>query len=351
MSDPIHLLLVKISSMGDVLHALPAVSDVKRHLPHARISWVVEEGYAMIPAWHPGVEQVIPTALRRWRRQPWRGAHWGEAGRLLGALRQEGITHVVDAQGLLKSALLARSSGKPCWGPDRDWVRERLALPLYHHRVGIQPGEHVIARIRRLCAAALGYPLPTDPPRFGLDPLRIPPPPVRVERPFYLFLHGTAWTSKLWPESYWVALARLALADGKNRVLLPWGNAPEKARAERIAAQAGYGAGVLPALSIAGLAALLLQARGAVGLDSGFAHMAAALDVPCVTLFGATNPDYSGIAGPGRILLRSSHPCAPCMKRQCPTPDAGNNPDGVTPACFQSIPPERVWEALRSLDG
>lgn len=342
-----HLLLIKLSSMGDVVHALPAVSDVVRHVPTARISWAVEEGYAMIPAWHPGVTRVIPTALRRWRKQPWRPGHWREAGILWSALREEGITHVIDAQGLVKSALLARASGRPCWGPDQDWVRERLALSLYHQRVGIAPGEHVIQRIRRLVATALGYPLPMDPPEFGLDTMRIPPPSVRVEKPYYLFLHGTAWTSKQWPESYWLELARMVLKDGRSNVLLPWGNEGEKARAERIASQVGYGAGVLPALSIDGMTGLLLQAKGTVGLDSGFAHLAAALGVPCVTLFGATNPDYSGIAGTRGILLRSQHPCAPCMKRRCPNPEPGGVSE--SPACFQSIPPALVWESLRSL--
>ncbi|MBF0308251.1 MAG: lipopolysaccharide heptosyltransferase I [Magnetococcales bacterium] len=339
------LLLVKISSMGDLLHCLPAVSDFRRAHPDAHLTWLCEPAYADIPRWHPGVDRVVEIPLRQWRRTPWESLRHGAPSRFLQALRQEPFDCIVDAQGLLKSALLARlARGINRWGPDESWVRERLALPFYRHRVACRAEDHVVLRLRRLLAGAGDYALPATPPVFGLDANRLPEAPLPVDQPFVMLLHGTAWSSKLWPEPFWGELARRCTVEGW-RVLLPRGNAEEEARAHRLREAAGTGAVVLPPLSVGQLAALMVRAVGVVGLDSGLAHLATCLSVPAVTLFGATNPAYSGLPGNRQIHLQSSLDCAPCMLRRCPLPVSGP----LHPPCFRSVSPDQVLRALKGV--
>lgn len=336
------VLLVKISALGDLVHVLPAVSDARRAHPLMRLEWLVEENLAELPTWHPGVDRVHLTALRRWRRDPFSAASRAQAAIFLRALRGERHHRVVDAQGLLKSAVLASLAHGPVVGPAADWVRERYALPFYRYRVAA-PDRHVVQRLRRLMAVALDYPLPADPPDFGLGARRIPPlegytPP----NEYVLLLHGTAWSSKLWPREGWQQVAKAVTAQGLA-VVLPWGNEEERQRAEWIAR--GSGAQVAPRLPLGQMARVILGARAVVGLDSGLAHLAAALGQPCVTLFGATDPEYSGIAGPKQRFIQADHPCAPCMQRTCTAATQGP----VNPPCFQSVPPERVLAALKEL--
>ncbi|MBF0285870.1 MAG: lipopolysaccharide heptosyltransferase I [Magnetococcales bacterium] len=340
------VLLVKISAMGDVIHALPAVTDACRQVPGLELDWLVERRFAALPGWHPGVRRVIPVDLKGWKGNPGEAWRSGAVGVFLREVRAERYDRIIDAQGLLKSALLTALARGPTWGPDGTWGRERWALPFYRHRVGTGGADHVIQRLRHLLAAALDYAVPDAPPDFALERRRLPPPPAVAEgAPFVLFLHGAAWPSKQWPESYWLELARWVVRDGRYRVLLPWGSEEERLRAQRLADEAGYGVEALPPLTLSELTGLIPQARAVVGLDSGLAHLTAALGIPCVTLFGATNPDYSGIAGDSQRFLRASYPCAPCMKRGC----VHREGTPIQPACYRSLPPETVWEALEDL--
>ncbi|MBF0455268.1 MAG: lipopolysaccharide heptosyltransferase I [Magnetococcales bacterium] len=348
------ILLIKTSSMGDIIHTLPAVSDLKRYRPELALDWVVEEPFAEIPAWHSHVDRIIPIALRRWRKTPWQTYKKGEVGRFITHLRRSHYSAIIDAQSLIKSAVLARlARGDGCYGPDQSWARERLAVSLYDHPVPSGHCQPVIRRTRQLFAGALGYPLPDTPPDFGLDK---GPPPLTLAnttdsvlsylgRPFCLFLHGTAWASKMWPESYWMELARVVTEKSGWKVYLPWGSEAERHRAMRMAKAVGEKVEVLPFMTIGGLAGLISQARGVVGLDSGFAHLAAAMGVPCVTLFGATNPAYSGVPGLQQRFLQTQFPCSPCMKRRCQL----KPPYSPDPPCFATVGPEQVWQTLREL--
>jgi heptosyltransferase-1 len=290
------ILLVKTSSLGDVVHNLPVVTDIRRHWPAATIDWVVEEAFAELPALHPGVRAVIPVALRRWRRQWWRPATWRELGAFWRALRAREYDAVIDTQGLLKSALMACAARGPAHGQDRASAREALAALCYDRRYPIARGRHAIVRNRELAARALGYTLPEAPPDYGIRP-----PALTFEgelpwrgRPFVVCLHATSRAEKTWPSEHWAALAGALLGAGLVPVLL-WGSEAERAQAEAIA-RAAPGAEVTPRrYGLKELAALLAAARAVVGVDTGLVHLAAALGCPTVALFGGSSPKLTGV--------------------------------------------------------
>ena len=344
------VLLIKTSSLGDVIHTLPALTDASRAIPGIRFDWVVEEGFAEIPAWHPAVDQVIPVAIRRWRKNLWQTFKSGEWRRFKARVRERNYDLVIDAQGLLKSAWLTRYVKAPVAGLDRDSVREPLASRFYTRRLAVGRGQHAVERLRQLFAVALGYDLP---PGLGDYALRREQwPQGKPAAPFVLFLHGTTWDTKHWPEIYWRELAE-RLGHAGIEVRLPWGNPAEQARAERIAAGL-KNAVVLPKLNLAGVAAVLAQARACVAVDTGLGHLAAALDVPTISLFGPTNPGLTGAYGKGQLHLASDFACAPCLSKKCtyqPTPEDQRRFDlkREWPLCFTRLNPERVASRLSTV--
>jgi len=348
------VLIVKTSSLGDIIHTLPALTDAARAIPGIRFDWVVEEAFAEIPTWHPAVDRVIPVAIRRWRKAPvkaWLSGEWRRCTRALGATRYDAT---IDAQGLLKSAFLTRYTSRPVHGLDRGCVREPLASRFYTHRHAVAPGQHAVERVRGLFAKALGYPLPEGPGDYGLDPARVHADSAApgAGAPYLLFLHGTTWVTKHWPEPYWRQLVERAVAAGW-KVRLPWGNAAELARAQRLAADLP-GVTILPRLKLAGIAAEVAGATACVAVDTGLGHLAAAFGVPTVSLFGPTDPGYTGAWGANQVHLASNFHCAPCLQRRCSYhPNAAEQArfDVVAehPLCFTRLDPQRVWDALARL--
>ena len=344
------VLLVKTSSLGDVIHALPALTDAARAIPGITFDWVVEEGFAEIPTWHPAVGKVIPVAIRRWRKNIWQTIKSGEWRRFKQSLRAEKYDLVIDAQGLVKSAWLTRYVNAPVAGLDKNSAREPLASRFYQRRLAVARGQHAVERLRQLFAVALGYDLPKGLGDYGLDVERLIELP--RNKPYVLFLHGTTWDTKHWPEVYWRDLA-LRMADKGVEVRLPWGNPAEKARAERIA-NGLSNAVVLPKLNLAGVARVLASASACVAVDTGLGHLAAALDVPTISLFGPTNPDLTGAYGKVQIHLASDFPCAPCLQKKCtyqPTAQDQQRFDlkSEWPLCFTRLNPERVASRLSTL--
>lgn len=330
------VLVIKTSSLGDVLHTLPALTDAAGRLPGVRFDWVVEEAFAEVPAWHAAVDDVIPVALRRWKRRPFRALRKGEPQAMIGRLRRRRYDAIIDAQGLIKSAVISLFARGPSAGLDRRSAREPPAALAYRKQFTIARQQHAVTRVRQLFAAALGYQSPGTPPDYGLHRQF----PVVVREPRLVFLHGTTWSTKHWPEEYWRELARLAIAAG-YQVRIPWGSSAERQRAGRIAAVA-EGIEVLPRLSLGELAGVIAAARGAVGVDTGLVHLAAALGTPCITLYGATDPGLIGTLGPSQTHLRAQFPCVPCQERKC----GFTGEAAVFPACYTSLPPEKVWEQL-----
>jgi heptosyltransferase I len=288
------LLIVKTSSLGDVIHNLPAIADMRAQVPDLIIDWVVEESFADIPAMHLGVDNVIPLALRRWRKHLFSRETWRE----IAAFRQKLSAHrydwVLDTQGLLKSVLIASWTHGPLHGYGWGSGREPLPALFYAHRHKVLWEQHAVVRIRKLAALALGYPLPQTFPDYGL---RAPAQmlPDGLPRRYIVAFHGTSRDSKLWPVEQWVALGRKLAGQGIT-LLLPWGNATEHARAEAIAAQVA-GAIVLPRLPLSDLAAILGGAMAAVGVDTGLIHLAAALNLPTVAIYTDTDPALTGVLG------------------------------------------------------
>jgi heptosyltransferase I len=282
------ILFVKTSSLGDVVHNCPAVSDAARALPGAQIDWVVEAPFAGIAAMHPAVRRVIPVAVRRWRNALWDPGVWSEMGEFRRTLAAEGYDVVIDTQSLLKSALVSRFAPGTRHGMDRASAREPLAARFYDVRHMVPRGLHAVERNRRLTAAALGYELDGD-CKYGL----------RVNgsahADYAVLLTMTSREDKLWPEARWVELGR-ALA---MPVQLPWGSEAERARAQRIAQ--GIGVATVPErMSVRQLAELFASARAVVGLDSGLTHLAGALGAPTVGIYCGSDPALTGLYGAAR---------------------------------------------------
>ena len=335
------VLVLKTSSLGDVIHALPALSDAAAAKVGIQFDWVVEEGLAEIPAWHPAVDRVIPVALRRWRGHPWRAWRSGEWQRFREQLRQRHYDKIIDAQGLLKSALLTRLARGPRCGLASGAAREPLAAWFYQHKYHIARGQHAITRLRQLFAACLAYTPPATDPDYGLPLQRFTGSSSHSGA--IVFLHGTTWPSKHWPESYWVELAQRLAAAGE-RIVLPWGNQAEHQRTQAIAASCDN-ASVLGRSDLTALAGVLAQARAVVAVDTGLGHLAAALGTPSVTLYGATKPGLTGTVGQGQVHLRAEFACAPCLRRRCHY----RGPAAVQPACYATLAPEQVWQRLQQL--
>jgi len=345
----VRVLIIKTSSLGDVIHTLPALTDAAHAIPGIRFDWVVEEGFAEIPSWHPAVDQVIPVAIRRWRKHLWQAVRSGEWKAFKQRLRERQYDLVIDAQGLVKSAWLTRYVKAPVAGLDRYSAREGWASRFYDRRLSVAVGQHAVERVRQLFAMALAYDLPEGIGRYGLDLERLQLPPAA---PYVVFLHGTTWATKHWPEAYWRELAE-RMGRRRLEVRLPWGNPAEKARAERIAQGLNH-CQVLPKLNLAGVARVLAAAKACVAVDTGLGHLAAALDVPTLSLFGPTNPGLTGAYGRTQIHQASDWPCAPCLQKKCTyKPSAEDlrryDLNREWPLCFTRLNPEHVASRLSAL--
>ena len=296
---PRKILLVKMSSLGDVIHNLPAATDIRRHCPDAVIDWVVEEQYVPLVSMHPAVDRVIPIALRRWRRSPLSPANWRAFGAFRKALRDHEYDAIVDTQGLLKSALVAKLAQGPILGFGPRTAREPLASRLYDRTIEFPPEAHKVFRYRSVAAQAMGYAVAAE-INYGIAP-RVPPPRIATGRYFVAF-HATARAAKLWQEASWMALVR-RLEKAGYACVLPWGSGAERARSSRIA-ESSPTAIVPSRLSLDDMSALIAEADFVVGVDTGLMHLAAALSRPVVGIFCDSDPVDACPVGPGPTAYR-----------------------------------------------
>lgn len=302
-----HVLLIKMSSMGDVIHTLPALTDAMNAIPHLEIDWVVEPAFADIPAWHPAVKKIIPIALRHWRKNIFKQSTLSEIKTFYKTLREKKYDVIIDAQGLLKSAIVAKLAHGKIHGLDKQSAREPISSFFYAEKYNVNKNQHAVTRTRALFSKIFGYTFSGE-ANYQINPKQLPMINFEIEKKYFVFLHGTTWKTKHYPEMNWKKL--IADAAQKNiPVYLPWGNEKEKNRAEKLATN-NSNAHVLPTLSIAQLATVLKNASGVVAVDTGLGHLCAALSTPTISLYGPTDPNKVGALGQNQIHLRSQNPTA-----------------------------------------
>ncbi|WP_417226720.1 lipopolysaccharide heptosyltransferase I [Amphritea sp.] len=332
------ILVVKMSSLGDLLHTMPAVSDALENVDGLQIDWLCEEPFVDIARLHPGV-RVVPHGRLRWKKRRLAFATLKEQWLFYKSLRQQRYDLVIDAQGRIKSARVAWLSGAPVYGPDKNSATDSETRMFYKQGVATQSVDNAVDKVRLLFAKSLGYEL-SGPAQFGIDAEKLAPCPEQWQGQ-YIFLHGTTWQSKHWPESEWIRLLELA-RDKRQGVLLPWANEEEKSRAERVVRQARWGE-VLPKMPLWELCGIIARSRGAVGVDTGLMHVAAAMEVPTVSIFGSTSVALTGAQGKNVTNLQAKFECSPCREKVCPRPENG------VPPCYGSLPGDVIWQALQTL--
>jgi heptosyltransferase-1 len=335
------VLLIKLTSLGDLIHALPALSDAQNAGPGIEFDWVIDESFQEVALWHAAVSRVITTNHREWRGALGSAETHGSISKTIEEIRANEYDLVIDGQGNFKTALLSLFSKGPRAGFDSHSVREWIAHLAYQRRFSASKNAHAIERLRRLFASALDYPMPVSPPDFRIRRDRFIKPEVDLPGEYLVFIHNASWKTKLWPERYWIELIDRAAQAG-FRVLLPWGNSQEEARAKRLAVSPG--ARVLPRLSLSEIGYVLAAARACVCMDTGLSHLAAALDVPAITLYGSTDSGLIGASGASQVHLKSDRFCAPCRSKTCRY-SSGDNP------CLEQITPDRVFGELLRLTG
>ncbi|HEY8355660.1 MAG TPA: lipopolysaccharide heptosyltransferase I [Methylophilaceae bacterium] len=305
------MLIVKTTSLGDVIHNLPVIHDIRDQYPDMAIDWVVEESFADIPHLHPDVDRVLTVALRRWRKQPFTAQTWHEISTFRQQLQSRPYDLVLDTQGLLKSALICRLAKAPRHGYDRHSIREPLASCLYDQRHAVSRAQHAVPRIRQLAAQALRYPVPDTAPDYGIA-ATADVSDLKLPAEYIIGLHGSSRDSKLWPLDHWIDLARRLHMHGLS-LAMPWGSQAEHARAAEIAANTPDTI-VLPRLGLDRLAGIIARAHAAVGVDTGLMHLATALKIPSVAIYTDTDPALTGVH-PGRDTIavnlggRQQMPC------------------------------------------
>lgn len=334
-----HILVIKTTSLGDILHALPAIEDASRAIPDITFDWVAEAPFADVPLFHPAVKQVIPVRIRYWRKHLLSAKTWDEMKSTVQVIHEKQYDHVIDAQGLIKSAILTSFARGKKSGFSKHCAREPLSAYFYDQKVDVPRDEHAISRMRLLFATVLGYEVNLSDVQYGLAAVN----KKTNTKPALVFLHGTTWPTKHWPETYWITLVQLAHAKGYE-VLVPWGNDVERARAESIA-QNGMGK-VLSKMSLTDLAVILKSATGVISGDTGLGHLAAALDVPCLSLYGPSDPTLTGPRGKYVKYLSSTRSCAPCLSESCVISDMKGLTD---PPCLGDFTPAQVFAQLQLL--
>jgi heptosyltransferase-1 len=300
------ILFIKTSSLGDVIHHMPALTEARKQRPDARFTWLVEEAFAPLVALHPAVDAVIPVAWRRWRKSIYLPATMAEIAANLSGIRAHRYDEIVDSQGLLRSGMIARIAHGRRHGYDAASIREPLAALFYDVRHRVSRDLHAVERNRILSGLALGF-TPIGEPDFGLDRARF----AAGGAGYAVLLHATARPSKQWPEENWVALGN-ALSRHDVELVLPWGTEAEHARSQRIAAALPR-ARVPERAPLDSVARLIAGAQFVVGVDTGILHLAAALSVPLVAIFAGSKPGLTGPVGRGPLKVLGAQDAPPTV--------------------------------------
>ena len=297
------ILIIKTSSLGDVVHMLPAINDATQRIENLQVDWVVEEGFKEVPAWSTTVDRVFAVAIRRWRKSLFSSKTRQEIKKFKNALKANEYDFVIDSQGLLKSALLTRwtKAKSGIWGYDKKSIREPIASFFYQHKVSVSRELHAITRNRQLLAKTLGYSLEGLDLDYNLSTDHFSAPPIDLPKKYIVALHGTSKAEKEWSIHAWKQLIQ-KMAETNIAVLFPWGNPREKERAELLSDQSKY-AIALPKCNLSELATIISNAQAVIGMDTGLMHIAAALNKRGVGLYPVTKPTLTGVLTGGDTNL------------------------------------------------
>lgn len=330
------VLLIKTSSLGDIIHTFPAITDAVRHHPNLRFDWVAEESFAKIPLLHPHVNQTFPIAFRRWRKNLWRPSTWKEMYQAFQQLHQGNYDLILDAQGLLKSSLLSLCTVGKRYGYAWHGAREPIASLFYHHKFEVTwDGLSAINRTRTLFAKTFGYPVPETPP----DPHLIRH--TASNEKAILFLPGTTWLTKKWPTEHWIELAQL-IKPLDIPISIPWSTEEEYQEALQIQT-AGSHVQVLDKMPLNQLANVIQQHCLTISGDSGIGYLSAAFQIPTFILWGPTTPKRIGRISSFQHDLISSIECSPCQKRWC----RNKHLSPIQPPCLTTITPKMVFDSMK----
>ncbi len=312
------ILIVKTSSMGDIIHNLPIIEDILKYHPDSIFDWVVEESFAEILKLHPKINRIIPVAIRRWRKNLLSTETWREIRHFIKQIRAFPYDFIIDSQSLFKSAIIASLAIGKLHGQDKRNAREFLAAFFYHHHHSVPRNQHAVSQNRQLASHVLGYPNPTFPPSYGLP--RIPFGTdnnfdgLTLPEKYVMAFHSTSRESKLWPSENWVRLGQRLESIGLSLVL-PWGNDQELARAHSIHSRLDKSI-VLPRLGLGELSRVSAGSIAAIGVDTGLIHLAVALNIPAIAIYTDTYPNLNGaFAAKDSIAINIGG------KGQSPTPE------------------------------
>ncbi|URJ23248.1 lipopolysaccharide heptosyltransferase I [Blochmannia endosymbiont of Camponotus sp. C-003] len=296
------VLIIKVSSMGDIIHTLPAVTDASNVVPNILFDWVVEETFSDIPRWHPAIHQIIPINLRFWIKNWYKLSSWKRYRECCIQLKKR-YDVIIDAQGLLKTSLLITciTRGKK-YGMDYTSVREPMSSFVYHERHYIKKSQHAVERIRQLFSFSLKYPVPSCIGKYNIAHLF---PLQKNNVPYLIFFHSTTKLQKLWPEFNWSIIAQYAINAGYF-IKLPFWTKSEELRTNQLARLYCNQIIILPKLTLQEIACQISGATAVISVDTGLSHLTAALGCPNVTLYGPTNPKLIGTYGQNQVALRSS---------------------------------------------
>lgn len=345
------VLVIKTSSIGDVVNTLPALTDATQMIPGIRFDWLVEDSLQEIPHWHYAVDRVIPVKTHQLSRNLVRNFFSGHWWRVKRQLRAQDYFAILDSEGVWMNGWLSRYANGPAYGLDKESAREAMATRFYDHRIAVAKGQHAVERARQFFAKALGYDFPRAVANNGVTVASNEVVATGSDA-YILFFCGSSWATKRWPVFYWQSLARLAARKG-YRVLIPWRYEEEKQIAKEVARE-GKHVELVERTTLTDLAHMLGRSLGVVAVDTGLTHIAAALNTPCVSLYGPTDPGLSGAYGQNQVHLFANYNCSPCMKPKCEYqgPKVKNQLSAgqgeyVEPPCFSSLMPGYVFDVLQ----
>lgn len=289
-----NILLLRLSSMGDLIHTLPAIEDLSTYRPDIKLDWMCEASFADIARLHPFVQNVIPMRWRQWRKQLWQSQTRSEMMQLRNQLIGKDYQFVLDSQGLIKSALFGKFSHAPIVGYDKHSIREPLASLFYKKKYAVDKYADAIWRNRQLFALTFGYEFDVDNVVFGAKVSTTVHNIVDNTQPYIVALHATSQDEKLWPETLWFELFERLHQQTGFEIYLPWGNDAEKSRATKWALQFNY-VKLAPKMNLQQAAKLLADAQSVIGVDTGLLHLANALNKPTVGIYLHSNPVLTGV--------------------------------------------------------